>query len=98
MSFHVHNLERLIELFDQFCKTNNIKSAGGRVLLSMEVFMGVFLIVVLLILSADTIFEALYSWLRGNEYSFQTNKYPALAMAFMFISVCFVAIRENIKR
>lgn len=98
MLFEPKNLEEIIKLFDKLCKTINIKSAGGRVLLGMEVFMGLFLIIVLFMTHAETLFEAIYAWLRGKDFTFHHNKYPELAMIMMFISVCFVAVRENIKR
>jgi TRAP-type mannitol/chloroaromatic compound transport system permease small subunit len=86
--------EPLVRAFSKFMDTIGIKSAGGRVMLGIECFNGVFLLLALsLALTHDLIEFAVNSW-RGVDHASNTGKYFLLVVFIMLISVFMVFVRE----
>jgi hypothetical protein len=86
--------EALVRAFSTFMDTIGVRSAGGRTMLGMEVFTGVFLLLALFAVLAHDLVEFLVNSWRGVDHPSTTGKHLLLVVSIMFVSVIMVFVRE----
>ena len=97
MHFKPIDVEKLVRAFAQFMDVIGIKSSGGRVMLGTECFIGVFLLLGLGLVFGHEIYASLYSWARGVEFTFQSDRNFMLFALIMGFSLVLVFVREVIQ-
>ncbi len=91
------DFEQLIRAFAHFMDVIGVKSSSGRIMLGAECFIGTFLFLGLALLFAHDVYASLYSWARGIEFSFHSDRNFLVFAGVMFFSLTLVFIRELLR-
>src|SRR6266487_2683517 len=86
--------EKLVRAFTVFVDTIGVKSSGGRIMLGVEFFNGVFLLLALSMVLTHDLIELIVSAFRGVEHPSSTGKHFLIVVVIMTASVVFVFTRE----
>src|SRR5438094_4357205 len=96
MLVNPEHLERLVKSISDLFKVLGIKTESARAILSLEIIFGVFIVLILLIVEFETVYQSIYAAIRHQKYDFHSDKYPTMTVIFMFVSVFLVFLRERL--